>query len=332
MARYNRVMFRNLNASANGVGGYILGINIDSERTLLVHGNLSGLASEKLEFPSPVSEGFQYFLSEVSNNADRLLMITKAQHLPLPDVVSVSVAGNYDAHTGILSSSMEFSQWKSESLRSQLGLRFNLPVYAENKANAGMLAELLFGKNQALEQAVYLTFTPRVRVSLLSEGRLYRNAGANTGAIGNIRLNGSQTPGEQFRILDDIASGGGLLNLAHLRHPNHWEQELTLRDLLQSALDQDPYANEVIHEAAMWAGRSLESMVHMLRPDTIIIGHPYHLLGNIWLDPMTEALSQATGFGIGQLPKIISSTLGARQPELEALSPAISALRSSRPN
>lgn len=329
---YSLAMFRNLNTPTIGLGNYILGINIDSERILLVHSNPTGLTCERLAFPFPSTESFQFFLSEVSSNADRLLMITKAQHLPMPDVVSVSVAGNYDAQTGVLSSSMEFSQWKSESLRSQLGLRFNLPVYAENKANAGMLAEMLFDTNQSLEHAIYLTFTPRIRVSLLSEGRLYRNTAANSGLMGNIRLGSSPTPGEQFRTLDDVASGGGLLRLANLRHPNHWEQGLTLHAFLQSALEGDPYAIEVINEASSWLGRGMEGLVHVIRPDTIIIGHPFHLLGKLWLDPMVEALSQATGLGIGQLPKITASTLGVRQPELEALSPAIMGLRSSRPN
>lgn len=323
-------MFRKANTPTPLTANYILGVNVDSERTLLVYGNSSGLVSERLEFPSPSKESFPVFLSEVSSNADRLLMITQAQRLPLPDVVSVSVAGNYDAQTGVVSSSLEFTQWKSESLRSQLGLRFNLPVYAENKANAGMLAELLFGTHPDIENAIYLTFTPRVRISLISGGRLYHNPGATAGSLGKLSLAPSLALDEHLKTLNDIASGSGLLRHALHRHPTHWDSDLRLPDFLRSALDQDPYSLEVITEAATWLGRSMESLVHILRPEMIIVGHPYHLLGDLWLKPMTEALSLATGLGGGQLPQISASPLGNRQPELEALAPAIMELRNAR--
>lgn len=323
-------MFRKANAVPQNTSNHILGINIDSQRILLVYGNLSGLISERLEFASPSSAPFPAFLSELSSHADPLLMITQAQRLPLPDVVSVSVAGNYDAKTGVVGSSLEFVQWRAESLRSQLELRFNLPVYAETKANAGMLAEMLFGATGSLSNAFYFTFTPRVRLSLLSEGQVYHNPGATAGSIGKLRLSSSENLPEKTQTLNDVASGLGLLRLAQFRHPTHWDPDLQLPDLLQSALDRDPFALEVIDQAAAIFGCHLECLVHSLRPEKIIIGHPFHLLGEAWLKPMTDALSQASGLGGGELPQIQASALGSRQPELEALAPAIMALRGAR--
>lgn len=328
--RYNDSMFRNSRTVPQNTSNYILGINIASERTLIVYGNPSGLVNERVEFTSAGNLSFPGFLSEVSSHVDRLLMITQAQRLPLPDVVSVSVAGNYDPQTGIIDSSPEFSEWKSEALRSQLGLRLNLPVYAETKANAGLLAELLFGGHGDLTQAFYLTFSPRVRVSILSDGQLYHNTGLSAGTLGKVRLAQNSSPGERFQTLDDLASGAGLLGLADFRHSNHWEPGLLLTEFIQSALDQDPYSIEIVEEAARFLGRNLESLVHVLHPETIIVGYPYHLLGDIWLKPMAEALSQASGLAGSQLPLVLSSKLGHRQPELEALAPAIMALRANR--
>lgn len=316
--------------NSGNTSNYILGINIDSERTLLVYGNPSGLVSERLAFPSPSNESFATFVSEVSSNADRLLMITQALRLPLPDVISVSVAGNYDSQTGVVSSSLEFFNWKSELLRSQLELCFNLPVYAEKKADAGMLAEILFGSHSELNQAIYLTFSPHIRLSLLSEGMLYRNHGATAGALGRLILPFISGVSEKKQTLNDLASGVGLLRFAQQLHPTHWDADLNLQTFLQSAIDNDPYSLEVIDIAAGLVGKSLDSIVHILHPDTIIVGYPYHLLGERWIKPMTDSLSKASGLGVGLLPRISPSTLGARQPELEALAPAIFALRSSR--
>ena len=109
----------------------ILGLNLDGERLLIVYGSPSGLVHERLSVSIPASRSFQAILKLITTSADRLLMITQAQRLPLPDCVSVSITGNYDPLSGILESSSDFQEWKSEPLKSQLGLRFNLPVFIE---------------------------------------------------------------------------------------------------------------------------------------------------------------------------------------------------------
>lgn len=321
-------MFRDPKASSRPAGNYILGVNVDGDQVLLVYGSPTGTISEKLSFPSPRQEGFQTMLSEISSHADRLLMITQAQRLPLPDVISVSVCGNYDTQTNILTSAADFPLWKSESLRSQLGLRFNLPVFVESKANAGLLAELLFGSISDQDQSIYVSFQPRIRVAIFSNGKLYSSAGGVSGAIGNLRLNEAQFGVEgQTVYLNDVASAAGLLKLAQLRHPNHWDDDAVPNDILDCVLSEDPYGLEVVAEAAKIFGQQLQTLIHVLRPTNIIVGYPFNLIGEHWLQPMTEAIASSTGLGSGQLPKILASSLGARQPELEALAPAIIALR-----
>ena len=321
-------MFRDLKASSRPAGNYILGVNIDSDRVSLVYGGPTGTISEKLSFPSPRQEGFQTMLSEISNHADRLLMITQAQRLPLPDVISVSVCGNYDTQTNILTSAADFPLWKSEALRSQMALRFNLPVYVESKANAGLLAELLFGSISNQDQTIYVSFQPRIRVAIFSNGTLYSSAGGLSGAIGNLQLNEAQLGVEgQTVYLNDVASSAGLLKLAQLRHPNHWDDDTVPSDILNCVLSEDPYALEVVDEAARIFGQQLQTLIHVLRPTNFIVGYPFNLLGEHWLKPMTDAIANSTGLSSAQLPKIFASALGTRQPELEALAPSIIALR-----
>ncbi len=323
-------MFKESNNTSRTTGNYILGINIDSDEVLLVYGSPSGTVSEQLSFSAPKNEIFQTFLSEISTHVDRLLMITQAQWLPLPDVVSVSTCGSYDAKTGLLTSSADFPLWKNEALRSQLQLRLNLPVHIERKADAGLLAELLFGDLSSQEQSIYLTFQPRIRAALFSDGKLYSSAGGVSGALGQMQL---KTPTFKdlsgFDNLNDIASGAGLLKLAKLRHPSHWEDQLTIAELIEAANSGDPYALEVVSEAAQFFGEQLQSLIHMLRPTNLIVGYPFNLLGDAWLKPMSDALANSTGLGKNQLPQFSLSTLAKRQPELEALAPAVYALRLS---
>lgn len=323
-------MFKDSNNTSRTTGNYILGINIDSDEILLVYGSPSGTVSEKLSFPSPKDEGFQTFLSETSNHVDRLLMITQAQWLPLPDVVSVSTSGNYDVKTGLLTSSADFPLWKNEALRSQLQLRLNLPVHIERKADAGLLAELLFGALSSQEQSIYLSFQPRIRAALFSDGKLYSSAAGLSGAVGQMQLRiPTFKDSSGFDDLNDIASVSGLLKLAEFRHPNHWEDQLTITELIEAANSGDPYALEIVGEAAQIFGSQLPSLIHMLRPTNLVVGYPFNLLDDAWLKPMSDALANSTGLGKSQLPQLSLSSLAKRQPELEALAPAVYAMRIS---
>lgn len=325
---YNHIMFRDQKNSSRPAGNFILGVNIDSNQVLIVYGSPTGTISEKMSFPSPRQESFQTILSEISSHADRLLMITQAQRLPLPDVISVSVCGNYDSKTNILTSSADFPLWKSESLRSQLGLRFNLPVYVESKANAGLLAELLFGSISDEDQTIYVSFQPRVRIAIFSNGKLYSSPGGLSGAIGNLQLDEPQLGIEGQAVhLNDVVSAAGLLKLARLRHPSHWDADATPDDILNGVLSEDPYGLEVVAEAAKIFGQQLRTLIHVLRPTNFVVGFPFNLLGDYWLQPMTEVIATSTGLSSAQLPRIFISDLGTRQPELEALAPSIFALR-----
>ncbi|MFZ3070818.1 MAG: ROK family protein [Anaerolineaceae bacterium] len=302
----------------------ILGMNLDGERILLVYGSMAGMVYERLSVPTPNQESFAAILELIMLQADRLLTLTQAQHLPVPDRVSVAISGNLDSETGIVGSAPDFPQWKLEPVRSQLSLRFNLPVYIEQKANAGALAEYYLGAAQKLRNLVFISMAPTVRVGVLTEGKLYRNSGGSAGQIGNIMLTpdgpaGFGRPGS----LTGYASARGLLELARLRHPNHWEADTDLFQLIEAAQAGDPYAQEVFEEAGRQLGKGLSSLTLLLRPEMIIIGYPGCLADEYLLAPARAALAQTTSLDEAQLPKLMPSQLCIRLPELEALAPAI---------
>ena len=149
----------------------ILGLNLDGERLLIVYGSPSGMVQERLTVSIPAGRSFPSILELITTSADRLLMITKAQRLPLPDCVSVSVTGNYDAANG----TRKFPGFPGVEVRAaqiRLGLRFNLPVFIEQRPAAGLLAEMLFGASDTGGTQMYLSFNPTLRASFSVNGVL----------------------------------------------------------------------------------------------------------------------------------------------------------------
>lgn len=326
-AGYNPSIMPTTESSLTSVNS-LLGLNLDGERLLIVYGSPSGRVQERLSVSIPASKSFPSILEHITSTADRLLMITQAQRLPLPDCVSVSVTGNYDSNTGTLESSPDFPEWKSEPLKSQLGLRFNLPVFIEQRPTAGLLAEMLFGSYDPGGTQIYISFNPTLRASFSINGAIYQCLGGSAGAIGKIfvsdvtdsRLNRPLT-------LNDYVSLSGLACQALREQPSHWDIITTGSQILQSASEGDPYAIELIEKSAKMLGENLVMLVHLLRPRQVIIAYPVSLVATNFLPPLRTALSAASGLGGLELPQITASQLGHRQPELEALAPAVSALR-----
>ena len=98
--------------------------------------------------------------------------------------------------------------------------------------------------------------------------------------------------------------------------------------MLQSASEGDPYAIEIVEQAARVLGEHLAPLIHLLRPRQIYISYPISQAAANFLPPLREAVTSASGLGGLELPQISASKLNHRQPELEALAPAVSALRS----
>jgi glucokinase len=306
----------------------ILGLNLDGERLLIVYGSPSGMVQERLTVSIPAGKSFPSILEFITSSADRLLMITQAQRLPLPDCVSVSTTGNYDPLSGTLESSPDFPEWKSEPLKSQLGLRFNLPIFIEQRPAAGLLAEMLFGSTDSSGTQMYLSFSPTLRASFSLNGVIYQSPAGSAGAIGKIFVSDVPDPRlKRLLTLNDYVSLNGLAWQALRLQPSHWDLATTGSQVLQAVSEGDPYAIEIVEQAAKVLGDNLSPIIHLLRPRQITIAYPFSLVAANFLPPLRAAVAAVSGLGGLELPQITASQFAHRQPELETLAPAVSTLR-----
>jgi len=317
-------MLRSTQPRQGSSSNNILGINLDGEKLLVVYGSPNGIVYERLAVPTPADASFAAILELIMLQADKLLTLTQAQHLPLPDRVSVAVSGNLDFESGVVLSAEDFPEWKQEPVRTQLSMRFNLPVTVEQKANAGALAEYYFGAGQKTHDFVFISLDPVVRVGILTAGQLYRHSSGTSGQLGKLLLRedgpaGFGKPGS----LTGFASARGMRELAQLRFPEHWNPDADIFQMISDAKAGDPYALEVFSEAGTQLGYGLVALTFLLQPELIILGFPGCLLGDLFIKPAQDALSQATRLESAQLPKLVPSPLCTRLQALEALAPAV---------
>ncbi len=307
----------------------ILGMNLDGERFLLVYGSLTGSIYETMTAPVRNKDSFTSILDQLSIEADKLLSLVQAQRLPLPDRVSVAITGDYDNETGILSSAEDFPELHEVSIRSQLSMRFNLPVYMEQKANSGALAEFLFDKCKSIRNLIFVSQEPDLRLGILTDGKVYRNPGGTAGNIGSLS-SGLYHPIHKTPVsYNQICSSTGMLRTIINKHLQHWEHDVTLLQVIQDANQGDPYALESFVEIGKILGQCLAGATMLLRPDVFVLGYPACLLGKNFEIAVSQGIAEATGLVDSKLPQILASTLGVHLPELQALAPACAAFRNS---
>lgn len=307
----------------------ILGINLDGERLLLVYGSLTGSVYETMASPLLNKDSFTTILDQLSVDADKLLSLVQAQRLPLPDRVSVAVTGDYDNEPGILRSSEDFPELKDVSIRSQISMRFNIPVFMEQKANAGALAEYLFDKGKNSRNLVFLSLEPVLRLGILTDGKIYRNPGGTAGNIGLLD-SGVLHPIQKTPLsYNQICSSKGMLRTIINTHTQHWEHDVSLLQIIQDANKGDPYAWESFAEIGKFLGQALAGTTMVLRPEMIVLGYPGCLLGKMFEQAVSQGIADATGLVDSKLPQVLVSNLGIHLPELQALAPACAVNKNS---
>ncbi|MAS33456.1 MAG: hypothetical protein CL610_05580 [Anaerolineaceae bacterium] len=181
------------------------------------------------------------------------------------------------AHTGMIGHAAVVPHWHDVPLAQIVSTAFDgVPVYMENDANLGALAEYHKGAAQGANPAVYMTISTGIGGGLVVDGRLF--TGRNGLAIepGHTKYRG---PDGKIYSLQDFAAGPGIVRLAKLKLAAcddvsmlRDQAELTGQMVGEAAHAGDAVARSVVEEAGWWLGIGLINVAHMINPEVIVLG------------------------------------------------------------
>jgi glucokinase len=309
----------------------ILGINISGLKTIAVYGDMNGLIYERLQMEPPADTDFLAGFDAICTQADKLLKICRAQGLSSPEVISLAVSGPVDLHRGILMSPPDLPRWDEAPLKGRLGVRYNLPVFIEQRSNASALAEMHFGAGIGVEDQIFLDLEPVVSIGIIQDGSIYHGSNDAAGEIGRMRVAkiGPAGLGESGS-LTGFASGLGMSELASMRYPEHWPAPPGPYELVQAVNAGKQEALQVIEEAADYLGKALLWLIFALDPELVVFGHPGDVLGESLLTPLRESVLRYGGAEARLLPRLALSKLAAKLDDTAALMAVIDAFRKRR--
>ncbi len=264
--------------------GLLAGIDIGGTKCAVSLGQIDGeriRIIEKFRFPTPSTsdETLRQLVSHLQN-------LLSKQTLPL-DAIGISCGGPMDSQRGLILSPPNLPGWDAVPIVKHFSEAFPVPVALQNDANAGALAEWLWGSGHGCQNMIFLTFGTGMGAGLILNDKLYSGTNDMAGEVGHIRLaddgpTGYGKPGS----FEGFCSGGGIKQLAtsHARkaivagHAPDFAPTLADLDLITAekvATSTDPLAEEIFVTVARQLGFGLSILIDILNPQRIIIGGIY---------------------------------------------------------
>ena len=198
--------------------------------------------------------------------------------------IGIGVPGPLDPQTGVVRHPPKFKGWKDVPLGEIVYERYKLPVWIENDANVGVLAEKWHGGGKDLKNFVYVLVNEGIGAGVVIDDELYQGAYDYVGEIGHTLFYDHG----KFRYLEDISGVDILIKKARSRGLNI-KNIKEISNLLQK---NDKVIKSIVKQLATWIGAAVINIIHIIGPEAVFIGGKMAVLGDALVQPIREIVSQ----------------------------------------
>lgn len=251
--------------------------------------------------------------------------------------VGVSCGGPLNSREGVILSPPNLPGWNHVNITAILESKLKAPVYLQNDANAGALAEWIFGAGKGKRNLIFLTFGTGMGAGLILNGGLYAGAQDLAGEVGHIRLESFGPVGFGKRgSFEGFCSGGGIALLAEemtreriqagLDRPDWYSEDngkITAKLVAECARQGDRTAVEVYRICGEKLGKALSILIDTLNPEMIILGSIYGRCRDLLEPVMRQVLEKECLPAALENCVIVPAMLGEEIGDYAALATAV---------
>lgn len=209
--------------------------------------------------------------------------------------------------------------WEGQSGFESIEAHFGVPVFIDNDANLGAIAERWWGAGRGVDDFTFIKLSTGIGAGLLVGGRVYRGATNAAGEIGHVSIDPKGEPcvcGNRGCLVTFVGSEA-LVRRARAGLADHPTSLLcgcpvtTLR-IEEAALAGDRLAVRVVREAAHHLGVAIAGLLNLLNPGAVILGGSLARLGDELLVPLRKTVIQRTLVSSVAASEIRVSELGGQ--------------------
>jgi predicted NBD/HSP70 family sugar kinase len=307
----------------------ILGIDIGATHVSVAMTNLRGklLFWKEKDFPvREDAEGTHQVINELCNES------LSSQNLGYDRLLSigVSVPSPVDPIRPEYLSETIIPSWHGKSGLERLREKYGVPVYLDNDANLGALAEHWWGAGKDVNDLIYIKISNGIGAGYIFGGKLYRGAKGIAGEMSHMSIdpNGRLCGCGLRGCLSTVISAWALrerVKALSILYPNSSliYGEPSIIDIENAALDGDQLAVQVVAEATNYLTSAIINLINLMNPELIIIGGSLSKLGELVLKPIREKMEDSALVSSISKTQLKISELGSKGIAIGAATLAI---------
>jgi glucokinase len=261
------------------------------------------------------------------------------------DCIGISCGGPLNGKKGLIICPPNLPGWINIPIVEMFEKEFGVPTALQNDANAGALAEWLWGAAQGYENVVFLTFGTGMGAGFILNNRLYEGTNDLAGEVGHIRLEKDGPIGfGKAGSFEGYCSGGGIAKLGQVMI-SKWLIEnrdvgfckdfaqigsITAQVIGEAAQEGNKYALEIFRVMSEKLGKGVSTIIDMLNPQIVVLGSIYGRQKNIIEPVLREVLGKETISQSLEVCEIVPTMLGEAIGDFAAAAVAVYHLDKSK--
>lgn len=288
----------------------IVGIEIGASHITIVGTSLRGDVLHASRVMNPTREDPSTTLATLYELIDQCLAEPRVAAGALLGI-GVAVPCPVDPESPGQLSRMILPAWAGVDLAGEIFDRYQRPVFIENDANAGALAELWWG-GQDVRDLTYVKVATGVGAGFIIDGKLYRGADGSAGEIGHLSTDprGEECICGARGCLATLVGTAAILERARgTVTARNGEPVETIQDFVKATMDGDRAALEIVDSVGNSLGAALAGVLNTLNPRIVVLGGELTALGDILFDPLRVALRRQALFSSIARTTIVASRL-----------------------
>jgi glucokinase len=279
----------------------LLGFDIGGTKAAVCLGTASGRMLGARRIPTGPRDPQQVVPEMIA--AGRALLAEADGNVGDLRAVGIGAPGPLDVAAGVMLPSPNMKAWDNIPIRDLLGKEFGVEAFFDNDANAGALAEWMFGSGQGCRDMLYLTMSTGIGGGIIANGRLVRGRSGGAGELGHVvlDLNGPVCNCGLRGCYEAFCGGRALAQrmqrelAGQTAHPVVEMAGGNLADVDLVALEKavrvgDGYAIALWGEMCRRNAQAIGMFINIFNPEKVVLGTLAWAAGDLFMKPVLEQL------------------------------------------
>lgn len=286
---------RSIGLRLNAGKHQIIGVKFARQMFAVGVFDISGKIYVQTETKYPFEEDPKTVVSAMKEQIHEMLKKYK-------NVVSIGLAvpGPYLREDGRIAVMTQMTSWHTINFIEEFQEEFDIPVFIEHDANAGALAEWLFGGHEkSLHTLAYFLVGDGVGAGIIERGRLFLGVQGTACETGHISIDvwGPRCECGNYGCLEMYCSAPAILKKAQAYVPEclpegNPQSSEACNAIFEAARAGNQKALDVVRETAEYIGYGCVTLINAYNPDIIIIGDVVSQGGDLLLPIIQEVVKQ----------------------------------------